>query len=161
MAARGLDISSLAAVINVELPRDPEVYIHRIGRTGRAQEKGLALSLSTHFDSQIEELVQQYQQKGLQRAKLRSLRDVAKRPEPAPMVTVVILGGKKDKLRPADILGAFTGDGGLTRDQVGKINIGVVVSHVALDRRVAKEAVNRLLQHGIKTKRFRMHLISG
>lgn len=161
VAARGLDISSLAAVINVELPRDPEVYIHRIGRTGRAQEKGLALSLSTHFDSQIEELVQQYQQKGLQRAKLRSLRDVAKRPEPAPMVTVVILGGKKDKLRPADILGAFTGDGGLSRDQVGKINIGVVVSHVALDRRVAKEAVNRLLQHGIKTKRFRMHLIRG
>ncbi len=95
VAARGLDISSLAAVINVELPRDPEVYIHRIGRTGRSQEKGLALSLSTHFDTQIAGLIEAYQQKGLQWAKLRSLSVKNTRPAPAPMVTAVILGGKK------------------------------------------------------------------
>lgn len=159
VAARGLDISALAAVINVDMPRDPEVYIHRIGRTGRAQEKGLALSLCTRFDGGILEKIESFQQKGLQRARLRSRTATKQRPQPAPMQTVVILGGKKDKLRPADILGALTGDAGLHRDQVGKINIGVVVSHVALERSIASQAVERLVQHGIKKKRFRMHLL--
>ena len=47
VAARGLDIKSLPAVINYELPHDPEVYVHRIGRTGRAGQQGVALSLVT------------------------------------------------------------------------------------------------------------------
>ena len=47
VAARGLDIENLAAVVNFDLSRDPEVYVHRIGRTGRAGKQGIALSLYT------------------------------------------------------------------------------------------------------------------
>src|SRR5690606_31606897 len=60
VAARGIDIAGLDLVINVELSRDPEVHIHRIGRSGRAGEKGLAVSLVAPSEAQrasaIEEL---------------------------------------------------------------------------------------------------------
>jgi ATP-independent RNA helicase DbpA len=60
------------------------------------------------------------------------------------MVTLCISGGKKAKLRPGDLLGALTGDAGLTREQVGKINIGEFNSYVALDRHIAQHAFERL-----------------
>ncbi len=47
LLARGIDISGLPCVINFELPRSPQDYVHRIGRTGRAGESGLAISLIT------------------------------------------------------------------------------------------------------------------
>ena len=64
--------------------------------------------------------------------------------DPAPMLTLCIAGGKKDKLRPGDLLGALTGDAGLLKEQVGKINILEFNSYVALDRRVAQDAFDRL-----------------
>jgi ATP-independent RNA helicase DbpA len=61
VAARGLDISELPAVINYEHAFEPEVYVHRVGRTGRAGCKGLALSITSFNDAeclcQIEELM--------------------------------------------------------------------------------------------------------
>ncbi len=48
LAARGLDIPRLAAVVNYDLPRSTRDYVHRIGRTGRAGEAGVAVSLITH-----------------------------------------------------------------------------------------------------------------
>src|SRR5690606_13839537 len=122
VAARGLDIPSLPMVINVELARDPLVHVHRIGRTGRMQEQGLALSLCApeerHVAARIEKTLEQpLEWSELPRPKSGS------RPAQAPMVTLLVLGGKKAKLRPGDLLGALTGDGGLTREQVGKIRI--------------------------------------
>ncbi len=53
VAARGLDIAELPAVINYDLPYSPEDYVHRIGRTGRAGASGLALSLMTPDDERL------------------------------------------------------------------------------------------------------------
>jgi ATP-independent RNA helicase DbpA len=64
--------------------------------------------------------------------------------DPAPMVTLVISGGKKDKLRPGDVLGALTGDAGLVKEQVGKINVTEFQTYVALERGVAHDAFLRL-----------------
>ena len=61
VAARGLDIEDLPAVINFDLPRDPEIYIHRIGRTGRAGKEGLALSLLTDSEKYKLEAISEYQ----------------------------------------------------------------------------------------------------
>jgi ATP-independent RNA helicase DbpA len=60
------------------------------------------------------------------------------------MVTLCIAGGKKAKMRPGDLLGALTGDAGLTKEQVGKISISEFTSYVALDREVAQRAFERL-----------------
>lgn len=158
VAARGLDISELPMVMNIELPRQTEVYTHRIGRTGRVDQKGLVLSLCEDYDqSFLEQLVKQTQWQ-LDWSALPQNKNTAQ-PAKAPMQTLVILGGKRDKMRPGDVLGALTGDAGLTREQVGKINVGMVVTHVALDRRVAQAAANRLREAGIKGKSFRMHFV--
>ncbi|HLV27611.1 MAG TPA: ATP-dependent RNA helicase DbpA [Burkholderiaceae bacterium] len=158
VAARGLDIPSLPMVINVELARDPLVHVHRIGRTGRMQEQGLALSLCApeerHVAARIEKTLEQpLEWSELPRPKSGS------RPAQAPMVTLLVLGGKKAKLRPGDLLGALTGDGGLTREQVGKIRITDQVSYVALERDVARRSFRRLQEIPIKGKKQRMKLL--
>lgn len=62
VAARGLDIKELGAVINYELTYDPEVHVHRIGRTGRAGQQGLALSLYQPNEAQRVNIIEEYQQ---------------------------------------------------------------------------------------------------
>ena len=161
VAARGLDIQALDAVINVDVTPDAEMYIHRIGRTGRRHEKGLALSLCAPNEMRWASLIEQYQGQKLNWSKLAALRPAPGGRLRAPMVTLRIHGGKKDKLRPADLLGALTGQAGLNADQVGKINILNSVSFVALERKIAKEALARLSNGAIKNRRFKMGFMPG
>ena len=144
VAARGLDIANLGAVINVDVSKDTEVHIHRVGRTGRAGEQGLALSLCAPNEKKWVKLIEQYQNAPVHWHHLDELEDEDLAAAPAPMVTLCISGGKKDKLRPGDLLGALTGDAGLTREQVGKINVTEFQTYVALDRHIAELAFKRL-----------------
>jgi ATP-independent RNA helicase DbpA len=142
VAARGLDISNLEAVINADVSKDTEVHIHRIGRTGRGDEQGLALTLCGPTEKKWVKLIEEYQGAPVEWHSLPADEDSAA--DPAPMMTLCILAGKKDKLRPGDVLGALTGDGGLAKEQVGKINVFEFNTYVALDRRVAWDAFGRL-----------------
>jgi len=151
VAARGLDIQTLGAVINVDVSKDTEVHIHRIGRTGRGQGTGLALTLCAPNEKKWVKLIEQYQDAPASWFELPALEMEAKKAQNelrAPMVTLCIMGGKKDKLRPGDLLGALTGDAGLSKEQVGKINVFEFMSYVALDRRVAKRAFSSLANGG-------------
>lgn len=159
VAARGLDIQNLGAVINVDVTKDTEVHIHRIGRSGRGDQKGLALSLCSPEEMRWANLIEQYQGTPLKWADLKSLRAKSDRPLRAPMITLCIQGGKKDKLRPGDLLGALTGDGGLAFEQVGKINITEFNAYVAIDRQIAKQAFSRISNSNIKGRRFRMRFL--
>ena len=144
VAARGLDIADLDTVINVDVSKDPEVHVHRIGRTGRAGGSGMAHTLCAPNEKKWVRLVEEYQDQPAIWEDLDALGGQDEPAAPAPMVTLNIAGGKKAKLRPGDLLGALTGDAGLTREQVGKINIGEFNSYIALDRNVAAAAVARL-----------------
>ncbi|MDQ1919067.1 ATP-dependent RNA helicase DbpA [Massilia pseudoviolaceinigra] len=144
VAARGLDIANLGAVINADVSKDTEVHIHRVGRTGRAGESGLALTLCAPNEKKWVKLIEEYQHAPVSWHALSELADDGEAAAPAPMVTLVIMGGKKDKLRPGDLLGALTGDAGLTKEQVGKINVFEFMTYVALDRHVAEHAFQRL-----------------
>ncbi|CUI08488.1 ATP-dependent RNA helicase DbpA [Massilia sp. P8910] len=144
VAARGLDIANLGAVINADVSKDTEVHIHRVGRTGRAGESGLALTLCAPNEKKWVKLIEEYQHAPVSWHPLAELADDGEAAAPAPMVTLVIMGGKKDKLRPGDLLGALTGDAGLTKEQVGKINVFEFMTYVALDRHVAEHAFQRL-----------------
>ncbi len=159
VAARGLDIQNLGAVINVDVTKDTEVHIHRIGRSGRGEQKGLALSLCAADEMRWATLIEQYQGAPLVWGDIQSLRPRADRPLRAPMVTLCIQGGKKDKLRPGDLVGAFTGEGGLAFEQLGKINVTEYNTYVALDRRIARQAYGRLSACNIKGRRFRMRYL--
>jgi ATP-independent RNA helicase DbpA len=144
VAARGIDVASLEAVINVDVSKDPEVHVHRIGRTGRAGESGEALTLAAPNEKKWVKLIEEYTQTVAEWHPLAELGDDTHPDEPATMLTLCIAGGKKDKLRPGDLLGALTGDAGLAKEHVGKIQIGEFFSYVALDRRVAEDAFARL-----------------
>ncbi|WP_263080891.1 ATP-dependent RNA helicase DbpA [Endozoicomonas sp. Mp262] len=156
VAARGLDIDDLAAVINYDLSRDPEVHVHRIGRTGRAGKEGLALSLHTSREQYKLDEISDYMQSELSFADTRQLRDKVSAPPKAPMVTLSIDGGKKNKVRPGDILGALTGEAGIPGNQVGKIAIFDFVSYVAIKRDSARQALNQLERGKIKGRKFKV-----
>lgn len=159
VAARGLDIKSLEAVINFELPHDPEVYVHRIGRTGRAGEKGIALSLFTEYEQRRIDAIEEYQNKPCQCDESQSLNRNPDHTLLSPMVTIQIDAGRKNKLRPGDLLGALTGDAGLVGSQIGKIDIFDIFSYVAIERSVVRQALNYLSNGKVKGRNVRARKI--
>ena len=154
VAARGLDIAELGAVINFELPRDPEIYVHRIGRTGRAGASGIALSLFTPAQKPWVRAIEAFQQTP---AKLGDPSEIVASSDArleAPMVTLWIRGGRRDKLGAGDVLGTLTSAGGVLGSQVGKIAIGDRWTYVAIERAVADQALAHLQRELIKKRHF-------
>jgi ATP-independent RNA helicase DbpA len=157
VAARGLDIALLPLVVSVDLARDIDTHTHRIGRTGRAGEAGRAVSFCTPRERDRAERIAAAGGFRLNWSRWPQTQASA-RAQP-PMATLVVQGGRRDKLRPGDILGALTGEGGLTGDDVGKIEITTVRSYVAVARAKAVPARDRLRQAGIKKRRFRVGVL--
>ncbi len=152
VASRGLDIDGLAAVINYELSPDPEIHVHRVGRTGRAGKDGLALSLCLETQDFLIQRIEEYQKRPVQWEEIATLTPRPGKLTP-PMVTFALNGGKKDKIRPGDILGVLTGDAGLPGSAVGKINIFDNYAYVAIARDEI-ERFKKWLQHGKVKGRF-------
>jgi len=156
VAARGLDIDSLDLVINYHIASDPEIHVHRIGRTGRAGNKGHACSIviskEKHKVARLAEyLGQEIEPIALPDTQL--LKEPTFRP---PMATIQIDGGKKQKLRPGDILGALTGDAGIDGKAVGKIDVLDYAAFVAIERKLADAALKRLNNGKIKGRKFKV-----
>jgi ATP-independent RNA helicase DbpA len=169
VAARGLDIERLDLVVNVELPFQPEIYVHRVGRTGRAGKKGLAVSLVGPKDrakaKAIEAAIgsplelQAAPAMGPKNARTGTSPSRSAVHAPAAMTTLYISGGRKDKLRPGDILGALTGEaGGFPGSDIGKIEIHERFSYVAVARESANRAIQLLGAGRIKGKKFKIGL---
>lgn len=159
VAARGLDIKDLSLVINYELSFDPEVHVHRIGRTGRAGMDGKAVSLCTPQEMARAHALEDYMQMRLNWVPLTSLVATSDAPMEPEMVTLCIDGGRKAKIRPGDILGALTGDAGLTAAEVGKIDLFPVHAYVAIRQASAKRALKQLQQGKIKGKSCKVMLL--
>ena len=159
VAARGIDIAGVAAVINVELSPDPALHTHRIGRSGRAGQPGLALSLVAPAEGGRASSIEAAQGAPLNWQDLGSLPATLDKPLIAPMRTLAIAGGRKDKVRPGDLLGALTGEAGLPGDAIGKISISDYQALVAIRRDLAPLAQQRLEQGKIKGRRFKVRLI--
>lgn len=160
VAARGLDIKSLAAVINYELPRDPEIYVHRIGRTGRAGETGIALSLFINSEKMRVAAVEEYQNKTCQIDSIDSLNRDEKFSVHPTMATMQIDVGRKNKIRPGDILGALTKDAGLQGSEIGKIDIFDIASYIAIDRKSLRKVLDYFANGKIKGRNVKARMIS-
>jgi ATP-dependent RNA helicase DbpA len=159
VAARGLDISQLEMVINVDVTPDSEVHIHRIGRTGRADEEGWAISLASMNEMGAVGRIEQLQNAESEWHKVEDLTPASQEPLVPPMVTLQIVGGRKEKIRAGDVLGALTGEAGFKREQVGKINVNEYSTYVGLDRRIADEALQKLSAGKVKGKSVRVRLL--
>jgi ATP-independent RNA helicase DbpA len=165
VAARGLDIANLAAVINVDVTPDPEVHIHRIGRTGRAglnseaTAPGLALNLASMDEMGSVGKIEQMQGRESEWHELAELTPTGTGKLVPPMVTLHIQGGRKEKIRPGDVLGALTADLGFSREQVGKIDVNEFSTYVAMERSVAHDAARRLNDGRIKGKSVKVRVL--
>jgi ATP-independent RNA helicase DbpA len=163
VAARGLDIDQLEAVINVDVTPDSEIHVHRIGRTGRVDQAGWAFSLvsgnqMTRVDNIEKALGHEIEWHLL--SELQAAPGQRQPPLMPPMVTLLILGGRKEKIRPGDVLGALTGEAGFSKEQVGKINVTDSSTYVAVARGIAKDALRKLSAGTIKGKKVKVHLLS-
>ena len=157
VAARGLDISGLSAVINFDLPFESEVYVHRIGRTGRAGKEGMAFSLMTPKEGFRLKEINRMMGTAFEVTDLEALEPSTDGSILPPMVTLSINGGRKSKLRPGDILGALTKEGKIAGSCVGKINCFEFYSYVAIERCMADKAQEALSTKKIKGRHFIIH----
>jgi ATP-independent RNA helicase DbpA len=164
VAARGLDISHLEAVINVDVTPDSEIHIHRVGRTGRVGQssdtEGLALNLASMNEMGSVGKIEVLQGRESEWHQLAELTPGKGGPLAPPMATLQIVGGRKEKIRAGDVLGALTGDCGYAKEQVGKINVNEFSTYVAVDRAIAEEAARKLSSGRVKGKSVKVRLLT-
>jgi ATP-independent RNA helicase DbpA len=159
VAARGLDIAQLEAVVNVDMSPDTEVHLHRIGRTGRGDAEGWAISLASMDEMGRVGAIEKAHGFTSEWHPLGELDDQGSEPLRPPMATLQILGGRKEKIRPGDVLGALTGEAGFTASQIGKINVNEFSTYVAVERGIAAQALRKLNDGKIKGKRVKVRLM--
>lgn len=155
VAARGLDIDAVDLVINYQVTDEPDVYVHRIGRTGRADATGRAITLVSESEIPALKAIEAHAQVVLKPKGIESVRFHANRIIQPEFMTVSIDGGKRQKLRPGDILGALTKEAGIPGEDIGKINVTNQVSFIAIKIRSVKRALAQFREGKIKGKRFK------
>jgi ATP-independent RNA helicase DbpA len=156
LAARGIDVKDVSMVINYDLPRDHEQYVHRIGRTGRAGQEGVAVSLYTSQERSVFLAIGDYLKREAVIRDVQILEPFKANLSKAPMATIYISGGKKNSIRPGDILGALTKDAGLDGADIGKINVLEVNSYVAITPDKCDQAIRHFAAGKIKGKKFKV-----
>ena len=159
VAARGLDIAQLEAVINVDVTPEAAVHTHRVGRTGRADAEGWAFTLAS-----LEEMGRVAQIDAMQGVAsdwlpVSTLAPASKELLLPPMATLQILGGRKEKIRAGDVLGALTKDMGFPGSAIGKINVNEFSTYVAVARGIAEEAARALNLGKVKGKSVKVRLL--
>ena len=159
IAARGLDIAQLEAVINVDVTPDAELHVHRVGRTGRVDQEGLALNLVSPKEMGYLTQIENYQGRPAQWSAVETLTRASGEALMAPMATLQIQVERKEKIRAGDVLGALTGEGGIAGDCVGKISVAAFSTYVAVRRDVARKALAHLAATKVKGKIVRVRLL--
>ncbi len=159
VAARGLDIADLAAVINVDVTPDSEIHIHRIGRTGRGDAEGLALNLVSMDEMGSVGKIEQLQGRASEFFPVNELTPAEGGELLPPMMTIQIIGGRREKIRAGDVMGAMCADFGYSRDQIGKISVNDFSTYVAVDRRIAAKACAKLNDGKVKGKTVKARLL--
>ena len=152
LAARGLDIEGIDLVINYDVPMKTEDYTHRIGRTGRADKSGLAVTLADEYGlRKLKEI-----KPNLKAEAISTLSHNKNFYMQGEVATLCIDGGKKKKVRAGDILGTLCKDIGIDNSNIGKINVYQKNSYVAIKKSVIKKAFNGLKNGKIKGKNLRV-----
>ncbi|NQY21469.1 MAG: ATP-dependent RNA helicase DbpA [Campylobacteraceae bacterium] len=157
VASRGLDIDDISLVINYDLANDEKVHTHRIGRTARAGKKGMAITLCNSYDSENMIDYNDILNKKTSFDDVTVLEDDVSFKLRAPYRTIFVNGGKKDKVRAGDLLGALTGTIGLSKDDIGKINIFNFCSYVAIKEDMFDKALDGLNNNRIKGKYYKAY----
>lgn len=175
VAARGIDVESLSLIINYDVPVEKESYVHRIGRTGRAGNKGKAITFADSREyrmvSEIEEYIgykiprgeepykeevetarKAFEQKNNAKPKLKT----DKSSKLNKQITKLYIGaGKKKKIRAGDIVGAITSIDGVSAEDIGIIDVLDYVTYVDIlegKGNIVMEALNKMTIKGKSVK---------
>lgn len=153
LAARGLDIPEIKFIIHLELPYHPNEFTHRNGRTARMNAKGAAYIL--HKKSKpLPEFIQAVEPQKVELKEVASQHvDVQK------WTTIHITGGRKDKISKGDIAGLFFKKGGLSKQQLGVIELQQTYAYVAVERSVAHQTVDLTNNQRLKKKKVRITIV--
>jgi ATP-independent RNA helicase DbpA len=158
VAARGLDIKDLKAVINFDLAYDPEVHTHRIGRTARAGNNGVAISFFVPYEKEKIDGINDYLGYKSTEIKSSELKTTSLYDQRSKMKTIYINGGKKDKIRPGDILGAIINEAKLEASSIGNIDILITQTYVAIEASKVHDVISKLNAGKIKGRKFKVGL---
>ena len=161
VAARGLDIEALDAVINYQLASDTEVHTHRIGRTGRAGSTGMAFTIYTEAERYKADRLEQYLNMTITAEPLPDADLLNIEPKEPAMATLQLDTGKKQKIRPGDVLGALTGENGIAGTQVGKINVFDTTTYVAVSTSAVSAALLKLKTDKLKGRTVKARKVEG
>jgi ATP-dependent RNA helicase DbpA len=159
IAARGLDIAQLEAVINVDVTPEPAVHTHRIGRTGRVDAEGWAFSLVSMDEMGRVGQIEKEHGFTSEWHPLAELTPASAEPLRPPMRTLQIVGGRKEKIRPGDVLGALTKDLGFAAAQIGKINVNEFSTYVAVDAAIAAQVLRKLSAGKVKGRSVKLRML--
>lgn len=150
LAARGLDIPEVRHIIHYHLPSSEEGYIHRTGRTARWNAEGssyLILHSEERAPEYLPEEVTDY-----------PLPERVGRPAPPVWTTLYIGKGKKDKINKVDIAGFLYKKGGLTREDVGPIDVHDYYAYVSVSRSKARQLLTLISGEKIKGMKTRIEV---
>jgi len=154
VASRGLNIDDIDLVINYDVAKDEKVHTHRIGRTARAQAKGKAITLYTN-EYEIEEIKELYND--IEFSSIQNLEDDLSYNLMPEYRTLYINGGKKNKLRAGDIVGALIHQVGLKSEDIGNIDIFTFHSYVAIKKEYELKVLKELNNNKIKGKKYQVY----
>jgi len=149
LAARGIDVPEMKFIIHYELPKHEEEFIHRNGRTARVNEKGTAYILKWE-NERVPDFIKE--SKGI---------NISKKAAQTPQYweTLFISGGRKDKISKGDIAGLFLKQGGISKEQLGTIELKPDCAFVAIPLTLADDLVDKLNNTRLKKKKVRVTLL--
>lgn len=150
LAARGLDVPEMDFIIHYELPFSEEEFIHRNGRTARMKSSGTAYLLK-NTDKNLPPYI-----KRVEELELQPKNSISK----SNWITLYITGGRKDKISKGDIAGLFMKIGGLTKEELGLIELKVDSSYVAVPRAKSRKLIDLLDNQRLKKKKVRIRILN-
>lgn len=149
LAARGLDIPEVEAIVHYQLPPKEDAFIHRNGRTARMKASGIAYLIMTK-DEQYPFLKKDIEEV--------SLSTNYKLPKTADFKTIYISAGKKDKVNKVDIVGYLIKTGGLEKDDVGLIEVKDTTAYVAVNATKVRALLTNLKDKKLKGKKVKIEI---
>ncbi len=147
LAARGLDIPEVDAIIHYQLPHKEDGFIHRNGRTARMQAKGdvyVILKPEEAYPYIAEEIPEE------------EFPEYYDLPENSPFATLYISAGRKDKVNKIDIVGFLLHLEGVEKDDIGIIEVKDKVAYVAVKRKLASVIINKASGQKIKGRKVKI-----
>lgn len=176
VAARGIDVDNVSLVINYDVPMEKEGYVHRTGRTGRAGNKGKAITLATPYEGKFIRAIERYIGFEIPVTEAPSKQDVARNQADfdekisgrrvvknnktarinQDIMKLHFSGGKKKKIRAVDFVGTIAKIPGVTADDIGIITIHDTMSYVDILNGKGSLVIQAMENATIKGKKLRV-----